>query len=484
MDHFSLPGGVSVSRFAPVTEGVYAALGQTEMRASTESSDGYAEISVTEDSMRVLATLIPPRGEGKPITLDYIESILEGLGVTTGVRWEEVRERVLEVNSERRILHGLVIATGEPPIDEVPGHLRIRKELLRRLRRPQPPGEGGYPATIPILIVRKRELIARVVEKRKGQAGKDVYGNPVEPSRREIEQIRPGKNTRVAEGALVAARSGRLRYEQGSVWVDEHLEITGSVDYSTGNIEFPGDVTLKGEIKDGFHVWAAGSVSATATVDVSQVYCKKSFVTPGGVIGRRQQILRAGGQVSCRFVEHCQVESRSSIFVKEYGYQARLYALDRIVLGDKGSLIGGRVVAAHGVVAGELGNGAEVPTEVVVGINFVGERRLGTARDAYRKILEELGRLEGIRKERETPAVVRRMVYLTELRQKYAIRMENLLEQLDRNEDAEISVGGAVYPGVLIRICRAEYPVTERLGPGRFYLEKDAGRIHFVPLSK
>ena len=450
------------------------------MRAGTGSSDGYVEISVSEEAMRVLATLVPPRGDGNPITLEQVESILEGQGVTNGIRWEEIRQGVLEANSERRVLHGVVIATGEPPIDEVPSHLRLPKELLRRLREPTPQAEGGYPSTIPIVILRRRDLIARVVEKRKGQPGRDVYGNSLEPSRREVEQITPGKNTRISDGSLIATRSGRLQYRDGVVWVDERLEITGSVDYATGNIEFPGDVTLKGEIKDGFHVWAAGSVDAVGTVDVSQVYCKKSFVTPGGIIGRKEQILRAGGQVSCRFAEHCQVESRSSIFLKEYSYQSRLYAEDRIVLGDQGSIIGGGVVAAHGVVAGELGNEAEVATEVVVGINFVGERRLRTARDAYMRVREELSRLERLRQERETPALVRRMVHLTELRQKYAIRMENLLEQLDRNEDAEVVVRGGVHPGVVVRICRAEQVVTEPLGAGRFHLEKGSGRIRFI----
>lgn len=433
--------------------------------------------------MKVLATLVPPRGEGNPITLNYMESILEGAGITTGIRWEEIRERVLEVNGERRILHGVVIATGEPPIDEVPAHLRVRKELLRRLTKPTSPPEGGYPATIPIVVVRRGELIARVVENRRGQAGTDVYGNPVEPSKREIERIEPKKNTTISDGALLATRSGRLQLEGGTIWVDEQLEITGSVDYATGNIEFPGDVNLKGEIKDGFHVWAAGSVTAAQTVDVSQIYCKKSFVTPGGVIGRKQQILRAGGKVSCRFVEHCQVESRSSIFIKEYSYQSRLYALDRIVLGDEGSLIGGEVVAAHGVVAGELGNEAGVPTQLVVGINFVGERRLQSAREAFQKVRDELNRLERLREERETPSLVRRMVHLTELRQNYAIRMENLLEQVDRNEEAEVVIHGAVYPGTVVRICRSEYVVTEKLGSGRFLLDKEKGRILFLSSS-
>lgn len=452
------------------------------MDGSTQNSDGYAEISVSDDAMRLVATLIPPRGEGQPITVEYMESILEGRGVLHGIRWEELKERVLEANSERRILHGLVLAEGDPPIDEVPAHLRISKELRRRLDSPQPPADGDspYPTTIPIVIVHRHDILARLVSKRKGQPGKDVYSNPVEPSKREVEQISPGQNTRIQEGTLIATRSGRLRYRERSLWVEEKLEITGSVDSATGNIEFPGDVLLKGEIKDGFHVWAAGSINAAGTVDVSEVFCKKTFVTPGGIIGRKGHILRAGGQVSCRFVEHCQVESKSSIFVKEYSYQSELYSLDRVVLGEEGTLIGGRVTAAHGLVAGELGNEAQVPTAVVVGVNFIGQRKLQSARDAYLEVKQELQRLERLREERETPALVRRMVHLTELRQKYAIQMENLLEQIDRNEDAEVIVRSAVHPGTVIRICRAEFSVREPLGPGRFHLEKEAGRIVYL----
>lgn len=451
-----------------------------QMNGAVQRSDGYAEISISDDEMHVLATLIPPRGEGSPITVEYMEAILESHGVTEGIRWEELRERVLEANGERRVLHGIVIAEGEPPIDEVPAHLRIRDELLNRLglNAPEPP------SVAPIVVVHRKDLLGRVVAKRKGRPGVTVTGEPVEPSKREVAHISPGKNTRIADGELIATRSGRLRFDTETIRVEEELEITGSVDYSTGNIEFPGDVTLKGEIKDGFHVWAAGSVNGAGTIDVSQVYCKKTFVTPGGIIGRRQQILRAGGQVSARFVEHCQIESKASIFIREYAYQSQLLALDRIVFGDEGKLIGGRAFSAHGVVAGELGNEVGVSTEVHVGINFVGSRRLESARDAYLKVKDELHRLEHLRESGETPALVSKMVHLTDLRQKYATRMENLLEQVDRNEEAEIFVKNTVFPGVVIRICRAEFYVVEALSSVRFYLEREQGRIAHEPLGE
>ncbi|MFW6214324.1 MAG: DUF342 domain-containing protein [Alkalispirochaetaceae bacterium] len=461
------------------------------MSASTQSTDGYAEISVAEDRMSVLATFIPPRGEGEPITLDYIEAMLESHGIISGIKWEEIRDRVLEVNTEGKVIHGVLIAEGEPPIDEIPAHLRLRRELTRRLEAPPPPpiDERGAAdlrqvgTRVPIVIVHRNDLLARVVEKRKGQPGSDVFGSPVAPTKREVSQISPGKNTRLTDGTLLATRSGRLQLSGGSVWVDEKLEIAGSVDYATGNIEFPGDVTLKGDIKDGFHVWAGGSVNAAGTVDVSQVYCKKTFVTPGGIIGRKERILRAGGQVSALFVEHCRIESKASIFIKEYAYHARLFALDRVVFGEEGKILGGQVVAAHGVSAQELGNDAGVPTEVVLGINFIGHRRLQSARDAFEKVQQELSRLERLREERESAALERRMVHLTELRLEYTRRMENLLEQVDRNEEAELLCRGTAYPGTVIRICRAELLVTEPIVAHRFRLDKLSGRILCEPLG-
>jgi len=44
--------------------------------------------------------------------------------------------------------------------------------------------------------------------------------------------------------------------EKGTIEVSEYLEIEGDVDYNTGNIEFPGIVIIKGDVKPGFVVRA------------------------------------------------------------------------------------------------------------------------------------------------------------------------------------------------------------------------------------
>ncbi len=55
--------------------------------------------------------------------------------------------------------------------------------------------------------------------------------------------------------------------------------------------------------------------------------------------------------------------------------------------------------------------------------------------------------------------------------------MSEMLSYIDADEDAEIVVTQAVYPGTEIQICRAHHTVEEPVGPSRFFLEKDRGRI-------
>ena len=45
-------------------------------------------------------------------------------------------------------------------------------------------------------------------------------------------------------------------------WVDEVLGVATDVDYHSGNIDFPGDVIIQGDVKDGFAVKAGKSSSA------------------------------------------------------------------------------------------------------------------------------------------------------------------------------------------------------------------------------
>ena len=79
---------------------------------NVRKNDGNIEIGISADSMSATAVLYPPIGDGAPLTADYAAELLARMGIVHGVLWEELTERILDVNTDRHILRDLVIARG------------------------------------------------------------------------------------------------------------------------------------------------------------------------------------------------------------------------------------------------------------------------------------------------------------------------------------------------------------------------------------
>ncbi len=445
--------------------------------------NGLVELSVSEDYMIAYGDFLPPSGDGAPLAVDYVDSILESDGIIHGIDEAAIAEAVLFANTERRAKRGVVVARGTAPKSARPSFYRVLEESPTRLKAMEDAQRVDHKGLSRIPIVHAGDIIARLVPAEEGVPGMTIRGDEVPFETIAIDMLSPGKNTHVANAAVVAEVGGLLMKRDGRFFVEDRLEITGDVGYGTGSIEFPGDVVLKGEIKDGFHVWAGGSVQSSVTVDVSEIYCRDEFASTGGLVGRGKALLRCGGKVQVRFVGNCHVESMSSVYVKQYVYHSHIGCQDRFATGKKGQIIGGVVTAVNGLRCATLGNDANIPTLIRVGIDFIIERKLSLIKEKFialkvrtQKLIDHLG-------DDPTDRQIDILQKLEEGRNLLATQMGELASALDTNEEAEVIVDGAVYPGVQVQICRASYTVVGELSHVRFVLEKSTGRIVPKPLD-
>ncbi|TVR67898.1 MAG: DUF342 domain-containing protein [Spirochaetaceae bacterium] len=440
--------------------------------------DGYVEIAVSTDAMSVFGHFYPPQGEGRHLTPDYLESQLEAWGITFGVMTEEVAEIMFEVNTSHRGREGVLLAQGAAPVAARPAFYRVTRET-----RPREDTSGDradrvdHRSVTRLPVVRRDEVVARLVPAVEGRPGSTVRGEEIPFPTLPVEALQPGNNTRVEGDVVLAAIGGQLQFRDGFFHVENSLEISGDVGYETGSVEFPGDVSLKGEVRDGFHIWAGGSITAAGTVDVSEIYCRGDFSTSGGVVGRGKALLRSGGRITCRFIGNCNVETKSSLFVKQYIYHSSLGILDRLAMGNRGRIIGGTITATEGIRCYVAGNPANVPTVIRVGINFIVERKLRHCFEKQQATTTKLNKLSaalpGDPSDRQLDILHR----LEKTRNGLMSEMSDLAGELDRHEDAEVIVEGDVFPGVQIQICRATFLVEEKMGKVRFFLDKTTGRV-------
>ncbi len=447
---------------------------------------GHAELRVSADEMQVLADFYPPVGDMPPLDPEEVRPELEEKAAAERVDWQAVQEAVFRCNTERVAVCDVVVARGAEPEEEVPEHWAVEEAL--RLPPPALSPEGGrvdFKEVSPFVLVREAQVLARLVPRRPGAMGATVRGKALPYGVRPVQASQPDANTRVEGETVVACCDGHFVSSPESFQVSPVLELQGDVDYHTGHVEFPGDVVISGQIKDGFRVRAGGSVYCAGTLDASEVQCGMDLLVRRGIIGRKKATVRAGGKVEARFIENCRVEAGGPVVVEVGILHSAVYTRDRVEMGKKGIIVGGRVYAQNGISATQMGSGMEPRTELYCGIDYQVEQKVTWIRDRNVDLSFKLAQVE--RRLKQPDASSR----LAELRERIRGAIDKLNEaanalifRLDRKEEAEVCVAADLYPGAYVEICHVSFAVTRGLRRVRLRLDKEKGRIVAEPLQR
>ncbi len=232
-----------------------------------DQMDGYAEVTIAPDGSHAMAALYPPGPGGAFLTYTTLLAKLEDRGITTGILHEDIQNALLLANSTHSPVKNCIIARNSPPVTEIPEHYVIRKDLLERKPEIDPNAARiDWHSISAFSIVQAKEPIARRILKVEGKAGITIFGAEVPTPVQHMPVFTAGNNVISHEKGLFAGKSGRLAIDdKGEIAIEEVLVLKKGVDFTTGNITFPGDVILQGKIADGFKVVEAVGMAARAT---------------------------------------------------------------------------------------------------------------------------------------------------------------------------------------------------------------------------
>ncbi|MGA2615140.1 MAG: FapA family protein [Spirochaetia bacterium] len=467
-----------------------AAQGRQELAwlqaAEAESADGYAEIRISEDRMMAAAAFYPPVGAGKQIQFIEVQELVVAKGLRFGINWDAIKSSILACNTSRKALAGVEVARGRRPSDEAPPSLDVEPSLLKKETAESLEAQAvDFKSISPFRFVKKGDILARITPRIEGVAGIDVMGAVVAYGKAPGKSPRPGKNTVVEGDKVVAQCDGRFMKGEESFWVSEVLEIHGDVDYSTGHIDFAGDVIVQGQIKQGFKVKAGGSLTCAKLIDASEISCGGDLETGQGILGRMQGTVKVGGRVRAKFVENCYVEAGGDVLVSTGCLNSVISTLGAVTTGPKGVIIGGKLYAQKGVSAFQIGSTAGVRTEIHCGVDYRVQQKLAWIRDKNIELALKLKQVE------TTLASKGDNKRLAELRDKLktAISRMNdsarrIIASLDKNEDAAVTATGEIHHGVFVEICHVPLVVSQSLSRVRLTLDKSFGVVSPERLGK
>lgn len=448
--------------------------------------DGYAEVVVSDKGMEARSTFYPPAVGGAFLVYNTVTDRLEANGIVYGIDHDAIQNAVLQTNSSHAVVKNISIARATNPVTEIPEHFIIRKDLIERKPEIDPDAQQvDWRNISPFCIVQIKEPIAKRISRVEGIPGTNIYGTEIAYPVQHIQTFSAGNNVIDHEKGLFAGKSGRVAIDsKGIVAVEEVLQLKKGVDFSTGNITFPGDVICQGKIADGFKIYAGGSFVSSEVVDATEIVCKKDMIIQAGIEGGAKGAVRVGGNLTAKYIQNCRVAVRGDVHVSGSIMKSIVYTMGSIQMGDTGKLVGGECIAVGGVQALDIGNPTGVSTRIRCGTDFTVQQALDIANEQMKVLTTKLQTAEAMYKEEPLPDIEKAILEMKAQRSQIANRIPAYLPKIDTNDKAFVEVRGSVYPGVEIEICHVQHIVTKTLKQVIFRLDKERGLIAADPLQK
>jgi len=444
-------------------------------------NDQKVEIKVDANKLNAFVIL-----NDENVSEESIYTALKSSGIKFGIMEEKVRSAI------KNFLPGepILVAQGIPALagKDATVEYKLTNEAQKRKPVITDDGKVDYKVVNDYNLVSAGEVLAIKHPLTRGKDGKDIFGNKIPSSDGKDVKIIPGKNTHLTEDGmnLVASKSGIFFMHESTVEVKELLEVKGDVDYSTGNIDFPGDVHIKGGVRPNFVVKAKGDIKVEGIVEAATIESEMG-IWCHGVKGRNKGILHANGDVRTNFLENAFIECKGTLYVRDSIVNSSIRAGKMVeVVEGKGEIVSSDVIAQDLVMAKQLGSLMSSTTHIEVGVNpEVRDKISELSAKIYmdKENLEKISRLmkvlERLRKQKGGTLPDDREEAYTKLKKtRYSLykalsemmaEMKECQNKIDKGSSQGTIVATArVYPGVELKIGEQRLLVDVELGPTKF----------------
>ncbi|RKX39954.1 MAG: hypothetical protein DRP23_04155 [Thermotogae bacterium] len=460
-------------------------------------------VKISEDGMEVYATIIPGI-ERKMPRFEEIMEVLHDEGVVFGIMEDEI-ERMIK---EEVIFKPVMVARGIHPTEPVDAKVEYKfpKDGIMELstfdkNRVDPVARRK------IYICRKGDVLVEKKPAVDGKPGRDVFGREI-PSKKgkdiALHEL-VGKNVKLSEdGKFIISMVEGQPYvsNDGKVNVKEIFVVNGDLDYSVGNIDFPGSVWIRGNIDGNFKVISGKDVIIDGIVSGGfHIEAKGSVVIRKGVFGRKRGKIISGGDVSAKFLSETFVASEGSIEVGEYMMNCHAVAKKDVAVFGKGLIVGGKVSAGKSIKARVLGNMSGAKTVVEAGVDFETQKQYYEISHELMELVRELTSLSTLQRrfkmmldnvsDSENKEISLILINIENKKKTLYERMEKRRKTLEAlnisrrekqlRKNALIVASDACYPGVTVSIGDETIKIDDNLGPTAFTFDVVKNGIKATP---
>jgi uncharacterized protein (DUF342 family) len=449
-------------------------------------------VRVSENKLRAYLSVHPPSESGRMLSMEIVEKSLAERGIVHAIDHNAIEGALVKARVGKIPVHNAVIAKGMAHVRGDAARIDLKFQTEKKAGTiDQQSGAIDFKERQTLQIAKAGDVLAVKVPLTLGKEGIDVYGDMIPAESGSDKILTKANNVEVSDDGLVFTSSidGVVMLTQDNkLEVFKKYDVPGDVDYSTGNLSMDGVLDIKGWIRSGFKVKATGEIHVGEGVEDATVESGANIYIKGGILGSGEGNVRAGGNLTVRFLENAVVNVDGDIFVQDDIVRGNVSANGSIIAtGTKGRIRGGSIFAGKVIEMYEIGSPAGTITNVTVGVASKLRERMATISkklDEYRenrsKMDMALTKYDNLDKGKQLPKEIERKIKILAKQRQDLIIEEDKIKKEKEELAQELSL--AESQQLAVKVKEAVYSGTTVVVNGyAFIVENDIqGKVTFI----
>ncbi|WP_162142459.1 DUF342 domain-containing protein [Aneurinibacillus terranovensis] len=448
-------------------------------------------VTISKDKLEATLDLFLDR-ENITMTAEELMDILREKKVTFGI--EEAVVKDIAHNPHSYMGQPVVVARGKAPVAGENGRIEYTFEQIHTNKpKEREDGTVDFYNVLTLMNINKGQMLAKKILPTKGEPGMAVTGDEIKAKDGREVHFSIGKNVLLDQEKMhaYAAIDGQISItEKNKMNVFSVYEVKGDVDFSVGNIDFVGNVVIRGNIQPGFVIKAGGDIRVMGSVESATLIAGGSIEITGGIIGHHKGYVQAGVDLKTAFIQEGIASAEQDVIVSQTIMRSDVRAgRDIICKATKGLIVGGSVQAGERVIAKIVGNSSNTMTTIEVGVKpqlrEEQEKLRNEIRESKKEIekaeislayldqmLAQLGKLPADKQNLRIKFLNSKLIAEKKI-ETSEDRLKEIEHLLNGPENARIECSGIMYSGTKLVIGRAVRFIKENCSRMYFRLGED-----------
>ncbi|HLS06504.1 MAG TPA: FapA family protein [Bacillota bacterium] len=319
-------------------------------------------IKVSKDAMSAtISCTNVKQANDEPFNETDFHDFLRAHNIVFGIDEQAIRRLTQKLTTSH---FPMTISNGQQAINGKDGYIVYEVESDEHVKV-SPDEKLDFRDIIRIPTVKEGEKLATIIDPDEGTDGINIYGEKVRHKPGKIVKMRPGKNVTYheADKSFYASAEGQISIDNHLIDVQPVYEVNESLSMKTGNLDFVGSITIRGDVPTGYRVKAGGDVKIYGIVEAAHIEAGGSVFISEGLAGLQKGEIVAGGDVHLGYINQGHVQTEGSLYVEQSIVHSVCVASEQVIC-KIGSIIGGSITARQLIEAKDVGNRLSTKTSI------------------------------------------------------------------------------------------------------------------------